>query len=61
MLQPTVALELPATALPGLFAAKEIVLGVAVGVPTEANGIGESAGLKDWMTGVGRRGFSVVF
>jgi hypothetical protein len=62
MLHPTVALELPATALPGLFAVNWRVAGVAVSPLTPvANGIGESAGLKDWMTGVGRRGLSVVF
>jgi hypothetical protein len=38
-----------------------MVAGVALGVLKVANGIGESAGLEEWMTGVGRRGFSVVF
>jgi hypothetical protein len=39
-----------------------MVAGVAlIALKVVANGIGESAGLKDWMTGVGRRGLSAVF
>ena len=59
-----VALELPATGVPvpGWFAVNVMVAGVAV-ISEGAGliGIGESARLKDWMTGVGRRGLSAVF
>jgi len=64
MLHPTVAVELPATGVPvpGWFAVNWMVAGVAVSPLTlVTNGIGESAGLKDWVTGVGRRGLSAVF
>jgi hypothetical protein len=55
----TVALELPATALPGLFAANWMVAGVAVRLLVVANGEGSEP--SKGMTGLGRRGFTLAF
>jgi hypothetical protein len=62
VVHPTVAVELPATALPGSFAVNWMVAGVAViALTLVAIGRGDWSGLKDWVTGVGRRGLSLVF
>lgn len=62
MVNVTVALELPAMLLPGLFAANVMVDGVASKLlALMLNGSGERGRLPNWITGVGWRGFTDAF